>query len=439
MPLEDPQYHIRFVSPDPELYHLYYNEISNSLLWFMQHSMWDISREPVIDEQTYHAWSHGYRKVNQLFAREILREIRSTDRKPLVFLQDYHLYLCAAYVRRKAPGALIHHFTHTPWMQSDYFLLLPAHMRRELLQGLLSCDVVGFHTPRYAANFLQCCQEGDTLRVSINQKRRSIGFGDREVLVRHYPISVDHHALERTALRSDVNFHRERIRSMLGDRKLVVRVDRIEPSKNILRGLEAFGALLRSFADWRERVIFAVFLYPSRGGLKKYRDYQHDVEEAARRINQEFGGPGWQPVHLEISDDYPRSVAALMEFDALMVNPVSDGMNLVAKEGAVLNSRDGIILLSVRAGAYVEMKGAVLALNPLDIRDTARQLNAALSMPASKRRVTAARAREKVRENTSFKWLLGQIHNLRRVEKARHEEELLESNHFKLPGWVRQI
>ena len=439
MPLDDPQYWVKFILPDPEQFRLYYDVISNTLLWFMQHYMWDIHNQPVIDQDIYHAWSEGYRKVNQLFAKEVAAEISTTDKKPLVFLQDYHLYLCARYIREKVPDALIHHFTHSPWCQSDYFQFLPTRMRRELLQGILSCDVVGFHTPRYAANFLQCCQDGDATQVSLNMKKRSVGFDGREVLVRSYPISIDHEALERVANRDDVIAYRKKFEDLLKGRKMILRVDRIELSKNIVRGMEAYRTFLQEFPAWRERVVNVIVLYPSRETLPAYQAYRKAIEEWAERINREFGTPDWQPLYLEIEDNYPRSVAALMEFDVLMVNPVSDGMNLVAKEGAVLNRKDGVILLSTKAGAHAEMKGAVLSLDPLDVWETAQLLDKGLSMPALRRRLMAVQAREIVMENTSFKWLLRQIQNLRRVEKAKEDKSAPPESALKFPTWIRQI
>ena len=421
MPPDKPQYWVRFIVPEMEEFQQYYSVISNSIIWPLQHYLFDVLRRPVIDEAVHEAWNNGYRKVNRLFADEIVREIRSTDKKPLVFLQDYHLYLCAQYIRRKEPDVLIHHFTHSPWVQPDYFRLLPQGMRRELLQGMLANDVLGFHTPHYVNNFLQCCREGEAVRVAVDAKRRMVRHGGRETFIRHYPISIDHEALERTAARPDVAKHQARLSALAGERMLLVRVDRVEPSKNILRGLQGYEHFLRRFPAWRKRVIFANLLYPSRLDLKEYRDLQRDIEEASRAINREFGSPDWTPVHLEIEDDYARSVAALMEFDALLVNPVIDGMNLVSKEGAVLNRRDGIIILSVSAGAYQEMRGTVVPVNPLDIAETADAIRRALETGERKRKAMAKSAREVVQANTSFKWFLQQMRTLRRVEKQREE------------------
>ncbi len=437
MPPEKPQYWVKFVTPDKEEFHQYYNVISNSLLWPLQHYLFDIINRPCIDEEVHRAWENGYRKVNRLFADEIVREIRSTDKKPLVFLQDYHLFLCAAYIRRREPDVLIHHFTHCPWVQPDYLRFLPQPMRRELFQGMLANDVLGFHTHHYVNNFLQCCREAEAVRVSVDPKRRAVRLGDRETLVRHYPISIDHEALERTANRPEVRFHRERLRSLAGDRKLLVRVDRVEPSKNIPRGLQAYELFLRRNPQWREKVVFANLLYPSRQELPLYRNLKREIEELAHSINREFGTLEWDPVHLEIEDNYMRSVAALREFDVLLVNPVIDGMNLVSKEGAVLNTRDGVIILSVAAGAYHELREGVLPVNPLDVAETAQAIGKALELGERKRRAMARAAREAVQANTSFKWFVQQMRALRLVERQREEAGRRSEDLPSLPSYER--
>ena len=437
MPPDKPQYWVRYIVPELTDFQQYYSVISNSILWPLQHYLYDVLHRPVIDESVHEAWNKGYRNVNRLFADEIVREIRSTDKKPLIFLQDYHLYLCALYIRRKEPGVLIHHFTHSPWVQPDYFRLLPHGMRRELMQGMLANDVLGFHTPHYVNNFLQCCREGEAVRVAVDPKRRVVRHGSRDTYVRHYPISIDHEVLERTAGRPDVAEHQARLRALAGGRKLLVRVDRVEPSKNILRGLQSYEHFLRRFPKWRERVVFANLLYPSRLDLKAYRDLQRDIQKSAQAINREFGTLDWEPVHLEIEDDYARSVAALLEFDALLVNPVIDGMNLVSKEGAVLNRRDGIVILSVNAGAYQEMRGTVVPVNPLDIAETAEAIRRALETGERKRKAMAKTAREVVQANTSFKWFLQQMRALRRAEKQREEKEKEQTGLPELPRYER--
>ena len=215
MPPDNPQYYVRYIVPDKEEYDQYYNVISNSILWYLNHYLFDVVRKPVIDESVHQAWNEGYRKINRFFADEIIKEVRGTDKQPLIFLQDYHLYLCAHYIRRREPDVLIHHFTHSPWVQPDYLRFLPQSMRRELLQGMLSNDVLGFHTPHYANNFLQCCREAEAVRVSVDNKRRMVRHSGHETFVKHYPISIDHDALEKVAGREDVAEHRKRLRKLL--------------------------------------------------------------------------------------------------------------------------------------------------------------------------------------------------------------------------------
>ncbi|MBC7228889.1 MAG: trehalose-6-phosphate synthase [Actinobacteria bacterium] len=437
MPPDRPQYWVKFIVPEKRDYDQYYNVISNSILWPLQHYLFDVIRRPVIDEAVHEAWNNGYRKVNRLFAEEILREIRASDKKPLVFLQDYHLYLCAHYLRRREPEVLIHHFTHSPWVQPDYFRMLPQGMRRELLQGMLANDVLGFHTHHYVNNFLQCCREGEAVRAAVDGKRRVVRYGQRDVFVRHYPISIDHEALERMAARRDVASHRERLRALAGERRLLVRVDRVEPSKNILRGLLAYRDFLAGHPRWHERVVFANLLYPSRENLREYRDLRREIEETAAAINREFSTLEWDPVILDIEDNYPRSLAALMEFDVLLVNPVIDGMNLVCKEGAVLNRRDGVIVLSVGAGAYHELRGAVIPVNPLDVAETALGIRRGLELGDRKRRAMARAAREVVKQNTSFLWFLQQMRALRRVERQRAAEKASSEPLLELPRYER--
>lgn len=423
MPLENPQYFVRFLITEKRDFHLYYNVVSNSVLWYLNHYMLDLTGKPCFDEDFHFAWKEGYRKVNRLFAEEIVREIKAQDKKPLVFLQDYHLYLCASYIRNRLPDVLIHHFTHSPWVGPDYLKFLPSPFRRELLEGMLACDVVGFHTSHYAENFLRCCAESDILHLKVDIRKRMVEREGHRTLVRHYPISIDHEALKKLSTRPEVEQHRQRLRKLAGNRKILLRVDRVEPTKNIPRGLKAYRAFLRRYPEWHEKVVFFHLLYPSRQDLHEYRNLRREIEEEAHSINREFGTLEWDPVHLEIEDNYLRSVASLMEFDVLVVNPVMDGMNLVAKEGAVLNQKDGVIILSTRAGAWGELKGAVISINPLDVMELAEAMRTALRMGEQRRKTLARRAREVVEANTSFRWFLLQMRALQRAERERGREE----------------
>ncbi len=419
MPLENPQYFLRFLVTDKREFHLYYNVVSNSVLWYLNHYMLDLTGNPCFDDEFHTAWKEGYRKVNRLFADEIVKEVRAQGKKPLIFLQDYHLYLCASHIRSRLPEALIHHFTHSPWVEPDYLKFLPTGYRREILEGMLSCDVVGFHTRQYAENFLRCCEESDVLHLKVDSKRGMVVRDGRLTFVRHYPISIDHEALEKLAMRPEVELHRKRLRKIAGERKILLRVDRVEPTKNILRGLKAYRLFLRHHPEWHEKVIFFHFLYPSRQELHEYRNLRREIEEEVHSINREFGTLEWDPVYLEIEDNYLRSIAGLMEFDVLVVNPVMDGMNLVAKEGAVLNRKNGIIIISTRAGVWGELKGAAIPVNPLDVMELAEAMRTALRMGERRKKALSRKARQVVESNTSFNWFLQQMRALQRAEKER--------------------
>lgn len=420
MPPENPQYFLRFLVTDKRDFHLYYNVVSNSVLWYLNHYMLDLTGNPCFDEEFHTAWKEGYRKINRLFAEEIVREVKSQGKKSLIFLQDYHLYLCASHIRSRLPDALIHHFTHSPWVEPDYLKFLPSPYRKEILEGMLACDVVGFHTRHYAENFLRCCAESELPHIKVDSKKGTVEKDGHRTFVCHYPISIDHEALGRLSLRPEVEVHRKRIRQIAGERKIFLRVDRVEPTKNILRGLKAYKVFLRRYPEWHEKVIFFHFLYPSRQELHEYRNLRREIEEEAHSINREFGTLVWDPVHLEIEDNYLRSVAGLMEFDVLVVNPVMDGMNLVAKEGAVLNRRNGVIILSTRAGAWGELKGAALPVNPLDVMELAEAMRTALKMGERRRKALSRRAREVVESNTSFRWFLQQMRALQRAEREKY-------------------
>jgi trehalose 6-phosphate synthase len=196
---------------------------------------------------------------------------------------------------------------------------------------------------------------------------------------------------------------------MLGDRRLIARVDRIELSKNLLRGFHAFDDMLTRHPDLRERVVFGAFCYPSREGLAEYLAYRQEVEWLVRHLNEKWATKDWTPIVFDPTDDYPRSVAALRRYDVLLVNPIRDGLNLVAKEGPTVNERDGLVVLSTEAGVFDELEGAVRAVNPFDVSGTADAMAAALRAPADERREEAAEVRRRAGSRGPRAWLADQL------------------------------
>ena len=402
---------VQFLSPDEAAYEGYYNVIANPLLWFLQHSMWDVPRAPVIDRDTWQAWERGYCAINRQFAAAITQRVRETSRPTLVMLQDYHLYLVARHLRaalRRAERPTILHFIHIPWPGPEYWRILPPAMRQAILNGLSAVDVLGFQTQEDAQNFLRTC-ESFLPRAAVNYRRKRVWYKNHATHARDFPISIDVEALRELAGSPQVIEQKAEIHDIVGDRKLILRIDRIEPSKNIVRGFLAFEEMLELHPEHRGRVQFLALLVPSRLDVGEYRQYLDDLMSTAGRVNATYGDGEWEPVRLLVGDSYHRAVAAMQVYDVLLVNAIADGMNLVAKEGPILNRRDGVLILSERAGARQQLEPGALIVSPCDVYATAEALHQALVMPAEARRERAHRLRWLVEKEDIGAWLCAQL------------------------------
>jgi trehalose 6-phosphate synthase len=409
---EEAKFGLRYLSFDPEEYDAFYNGVSNRILWFLHHYLWDLSRNPRFDQATDRAWA-AFRRVNEAFADALAEEGRDVGERPHYLVQDYHLTLTPSLLRERVPDASISHFSHIPFAGPGYFRTLPRSLQQDVLVGLLGADVLGFHCGQWADNFLLCCRGLPGARVDL--RRRLIRWDGRDVRVRVYPISIEADALMEEARSEPVARSRTDLRRWLGDRKLVLRVDRTDLSKNILRGLLAFEMFLRMYPGWRRRVVHLALLNPSRESVPEYRAYTRECIRTADRINDELGDEDWQPVDVQVRDDYPMALAAYGLYDALLVNPVIDGMNLVAKEGPILNRRHGVLILSENAGAYQELGPHSLGVNPFDVLGTAHAIEAALSMDEPERARRASRLRAAVRRNRLDRWVQAQLDDLDRA------------------------
>ncbi len=406
---------VRFLSPDPVAYEGYYNVIANPLLWFLQHSMWDVSRAPIINQHTWRAWETGYQAVNQLFATAIVEQIRATSRPTLVMLQDYHLYLVARHIRnqlRSRRKLTLLHFIHIPWPGHDYWRILPGTMRQAILDSLCAVDLLGFQTQEDALNFIRAC-EAYLPGANVNYKRGHIWYRNRATHVRDFPISIDIGALQDLAASEEVARHRKEIQAIAGRRRLILRIERIEPSKNIVRGFQAFEEMLALYPKHRGRVKFLALLVPSRLEVNEYQNYLDELMAAAGRINARFGDSRWEPVRILVGENYPRAVAALQLYDVLLVNAIADGMNLVAKEGPIVNRRDGVLILSERTGARQQLEPGAIVIAPCDVYATAEALHQALTMPAAKRQEMAGRLRWLIEREDITHWINRQLQTVK--------------------------
>jgi trehalose 6-phosphate synthase len=407
-----------------------YNNVANSILWFVHHLLFDTPNQPMFGQQFRRAWE-SYLAYNQAFAdalaEEALAEGARRENVPSAgvraLIQDYHLSLAPRLLRdRLGDTALdigVAHFSHTPWAPPDYYRMLPREVGRAVLDGMLGADHLGFHAERWAAAFLDCCQA----ILGADVSRSSPGGTDAagRVLYRGHvtevavhPLGVDAPALRARARADDVQAYVTAINQVTRGRKLIVRVDRTELSKNIVRGLAAYRELLATRPEWRGRVVHLAFAYPSRSAIPEYRAYTERMRQVAQEIIEEFRTPDWNPLILEVRDDYPRSLAACAVADVLLVNPIRDGMNLVAQEGPVLSERGCALVLSREAGAAATLGDHALLVDPYDISETAAALHQALMMPDAERERRSAALAAIAAARPPARWLGDQLNSLDR-------------------------
>lgn len=373
---------VKFISPDPDAYEGYYNVIANPLLWFLQHSMWDLPRAPIINRATWQAWEKGYLTINHQFAERIAAHVDAIQKPSLVMLQDYHLYLVGRFLHdllepEERPTTT--HFIHIPWPGPQYWGILPPAMRQPIIGSLCAVDLVGFQTREDGLNFLRTC-ETYLPNAEVNYTDGWVTHRDHQTYVRDFPISIDVEALRELAKSNDVKAYKSEIQDIIEDHKIILRIDRIEPSKNIVRGFRAYEELLELHPEHRGKVKFLAFLVPSRLGVDEYQDYLDELMAAAGRVNANFGDSDWEPVRLFTSESYPRAVAAMQLYDVLLINAIADGMNLVAKEGPIVNRKDGVLILSERAGATQQLGKGAMVISPCDVYATAEAIHEALTM-----------------------------------------------------------
>ncbi len=413
IPLDDTSdtIQLKFLTPGEEEYAGYYHVISNPLLWFLQHSLWDYAREPNIVQSTWDAWNKGYVEVNRMFGEAISSEIRNNDQPTLVMLQDYHLYLAPRYIRRslghKAEYTLLH-FIHIPWPGPDDWGLLPPQMRNSILDSLCAIDLLGFQTREDGLNFIRTC-ESFLKGARVNYRQGRIRYRNHFTYIRDFPISIDIDALKQMVESEDVKHYVEQFKTQTGDRRLIVRIDRTEPSKNIVRGFNAYEELLEQHPEYTGKVQFLALFVPSRLQVEQYQNYLDELMAAAGRVNAKIGSSEWEPVRVLIGEDYPRAIAALTLYDVLFINPIADGMNLVAKEGPIVNQKDGVLILSEKAGAQQQLGHASLVISPVDIVDTVRAFHLALSMPPEERKERAMMLRKSIEAADITGWLCDQL------------------------------
>jgi trehalose 6-phosphate synthase len=390
-------------------YQDYYGRISNEVLWMLQHRVLGAGGFERVDADRHRAWNDGYVRANSCLAAALTA---SCPFARAFLVQDYHLYPLPALLRASLPRAPILHFTHIPFPDAPVLRLLPRSWRDTILKGLLGADVVGFQTLGDVYAFQNCCAE--LIGASVDDANGSVIADDgRTVTVRAYPASVDPQSLNRTMRSAAVEAARIRIRPEMGELN-IIRVDRLDPSKNQLLGFLAFARLLETRPDLRGRVRFLAFLVPSRTDLDVYRNYADAIHESIDSINRRFADEcGGSPPIIEFyTNDRDQALAAMESCDVLLINSLQDGMNLVAKEWAINSKRPGVLIVSETAGVANEAADSGLLVSPLDIEGTAVALARALDMPEQERHDRLARFRHRVEQWTARTWLSTQLQDL---------------------------
>ena len=382
-------FRLRSLVIEPDQYRQFYDVVANSTLWFLHHNLFDLPRRPRIDSRWREAWS-TFVDVNRDFAEAVADEAPDGG---VVLVHDYHLCLVGGALAKMRPDLRTAHFNHTPFAEPTGLRVLPDEVAMEVMTGLGGNGACGFHSKRWSKAFEACSQE--TL--------------DQTVPTFVAPAGIDTDDLSQVAGSDEGKEEFAKLDEQIGDRHFIVRIDRIELSKNILRGFLAFEELLKTRPEWRERVIFGAFVYPSRDSIPDYMAYRSEVESMVERINNRWATASWTPVLAHTEDFFPRSVAAHRRYDVLLVNPIRDGLNLVAKEGPTLNERDGVLVLSRESGAWDEMGEAAIGINPYDISGTADALARGLSMGRRERSERAARLKAVSEGRTPQDWLDDQL------------------------------
>jgi trehalose 6-phosphate synthase len=404
-------YRLRLVAHDPSAYDWYYNVAANPTLWFLQHYMWSLPYAPDLDLGLHNAWFNGYLPVNEAFADAVVDELER-DPDATVFFHDYHLYLAPRLVRARKPDAVMAHFVHIPWPDTDYWHVLPDHLRAAIHDGALANDVFGMHTHRWRRNFLRACE--DILGAEVDHAASTVTYNGRRTLVTSHPIGIDTQEFAELATDEAV-LEQERVIADARPEYLVVRVDRTDPSKNVVRGFRAFALFLDMHPEMHGRVTLLALLDPSRQDIPEYSEYLAAIQREARAVNDRFQREGWVPIDLQVGDNFMQSVAAYKQYDALLVNPVFDGLNLVSKEAPFVNGRDGVLILSENAGSHEEIGEWALTVNPFDVYGQAQAIHAALTMPAEERAARLERLRGHVREHDLAAWIAAQLADIDRA------------------------
>jgi trehalose 6-phosphate synthase len=404
-----------------ELHRQHYEVASVGYLGLLFHYLFEPAYTPVFDRRFLRAWE-AYREVNRLYATQALRLL---EEEVVVSVQDYHLMLLVAEMHRRQQASErlpSIYFHHIPWCEPDYFAMLPESVRDEILQGLVAHDVAAFHSRRWAASFTSCCERFLPGAVCADD---TVQWRDCSVRVLSSPAPLDVGRVQALLRDPRTEEWAGRFRQLQAGRWALVRVDRADLWKNVLRGFVALEALLDRRPELAERIWMLAILAPTRMWMAEYRRYLDACRTVVSRINERFtpSGSSAAPVSLLVADnpqlaDRHRALAGLRIADAVLVNSIFDGLNLVAKEGVVASDPGPVLILSRNAGAYDELGSAALAINPFDVAETAAAIERAFEMPPAERAARAGELRRTVLGRRPQDWVAEQLRACGRTSRT---------------------
>ena len=409
-PLPGHEINLRYVVTPRRVYHKYYNILCNPLLWFLQHYMWNPPYNPNVDAAVHDAWESGYIPVNQAFANAVISEAQALEQAPIVIGHDYHLYLMPEFVRKEVPEAVIQHFVHIPWPTPQYWHMIPDYIIRRICESLCTTDLLGFQTIGDVRCSLDTVEEF-VPDVTVDRTSHTVARNGRTTSVKVYPISINVEEVQRIANTPRALDYENRLSADTGD-VTIVRIDRAEPNKNIVRGFRAYELMLTRYPELKGKVKFLAFLVPSRTHIRQYQRYMDEIQQVIQQINNNHGTDDWQPIVPFIENNYTQAIAGMKLYDVLLVNTIIEGMNLVAKEGPVVNNRDGVLVLSHSSGVYQQLSDGAISVSPTDIEGTMEALHQAITMSAEDRKARAARMLNSVCREDINHWLYQQMNDI---------------------------
>jgi trehalose 6-phosphate synthase/phosphatase len=398
---------IEALFPEKQTYKNYYNGFSNSTLWPLFHyfpSFVDYKKEYFDD----------YKKINQLFADRIAQIYQPGD---MIWVHDYQLMMMPDMLRRILPEATIGFFLHTPFPSYEIFRLLPTEWKKQLMQGMMGADLIGFHTYDYVQHFIHSAK----MILQVESQFNNIFYGSRMVKVDQFPIGIDYNKFREACIDETVVGICTALEEKFYDQKVIFSVDRLDYTKGINNRLDGFDQFLLSFPEYRERVVFILNLIPSRDTIPTYNDMKRSIEEQISTINGKHSTLHWQPIiyrynHLE----FEELCALYQAADVALITPLRDGMNLVAKEYIASCIDKGVLILSELTGAASELNEAILV-NPTDTDEVVNAIDQALIMPLVEQRSRLSDMQRRIAEYDVLKWIndfMDQLHLTKKEQEA---------------------